>query len=211
MSLENLRNTDYTLIIDRSGSMVTADMPGGKTRWDTMKESTYAVAAHVFQLDTDGLDIRLFSGFHRYYRNVTPEKVKEIFMENSPMGNTDLAGVLKAALDNFFEQRAAGQLKSGGETMIVITDGQPDDEKEVKEVLTAAVKRLRPDDKLAIQFLQVGKDEGATRFLKFLDDELTKERGVWKDVVSTVSLETIERIGLNEVLLDLVTTSAKVA
>jgi hypothetical protein len=40
--MSKLRNRDYTLIIDKSGSMSTKDQAGGKSRWDVMQESTLA-------------------------------------------------------------------------------------------------------------------------------------------------------------------------
>lgn len=39
-----VENRDYTLIIDRSGSMSTLDQPGGKSRWAVIQESTLALA-----------------------------------------------------------------------------------------------------------------------------------------------------------------------
>lgn len=41
---EMTQNRDYTLIIDKSGSMAKMDDVGGKSRWKQMKESTLALA-----------------------------------------------------------------------------------------------------------------------------------------------------------------------
>ena len=56
-----LENRDYTLIIDKSGSMATPDQKGGRTRWATAQESTFALASTCEQLDPDGITIYLFS------------------------------------------------------------------------------------------------------------------------------------------------------
>jgi hypothetical protein len=62
-----LENRDYTLIIDKSGSMATKDKPGGSSRWQIMQESTLALASKCEELDPDGMTIYLFSGkFKRY-------------------------------------------------------------------------------------------------------------------------------------------------
>ncbi|HBE34503.1 MAG TPA: hypothetical protein DD990_25215, partial [Cyanobacteria bacterium UBA11368] len=87
-----LENRDYTLIIDKSGSMSVKDQPGGKSRWEVMQESTLALASKCEELDPDGITVYLFSGRFKRYDNVTSTKVSQIFQENEPSGRTDLAG-----------------------------------------------------------------------------------------------------------------------
>ena len=56
MSLDPvLENRDYTLMIDKSSSMATADEPGGKTRWELAQESTIALAQKCEEIDPDGI------------------------------------------------------------------------------------------------------------------------------------------------------------
>jgi hypothetical protein len=106
-----LQNRDYTLIIDKSGSMATPDQKGGKTRWVAARESTFALASKCEQLDPDGITVYVFSGKFKRYENVTSSKVSQIFQENEPSGSTDLAGVLKHATDNYFERKKMVKLK----------------------------------------------------------------------------------------------------
>lgn len=159
-----LQNRDYTLIIDKSGSMATPDQKGGKTRWVAAQESTFALASKCEQLDPDGITVYVFSGKFKRYENVTSSKVSQIFQENEPSGSTDLAGVLKHATDNYFERKQAGRTKVNGETILVVTDGEPDDRKAVMKVIIEASRRMERDEELAISFIQVGKDPQATRF-----------------------------------------------
>ena len=49
-----LENRDYTIIIDRSGSMSTLDQPGDKSRWAVLQESTLALARQCEEFDPDG-------------------------------------------------------------------------------------------------------------------------------------------------------------
>jgi Mg-chelatase subunit ChlD len=119
-----VENRDYTLIIDKSGSMSTADKPSEKTRWQIAQESTLALARKCEEFDPDGITIYLFSGRFRRYDNVTSDKVTQIYQENEPMGRTDLAAVLQDALNNYFQRKTAGKTKPNGETILVITDGQ---------------------------------------------------------------------------------------
>ncbi len=196
-------NRDYTLIIDKSGSMSTPDQPGGRSRWDTAQESTLALARKCEQLDPDGITLYLFSGRFKRFENITSSKVAQIFQENDPSGTTNLAAVLKHATDNYFERKGAGQTKPNGETILVITDGEPDDRKAVMRVIIEASLLLDRDEELAISLIQVGNDATATQFLKALDDQL-QGAGAKFDIVDTITLDDMENYTLAEVLLNAV-------
>ncbi len=196
-----LENRDYTLIIDKSGSMATLDQKGGKSRWVAAQESTFALASKCEQLDPDGITVYVFSGKFKRYENVTSSKVTQIFRENDPSGTTDLAAVLKHATDNYFDRKAAGQTQSHGETILVVTDGEPDDRKAVMKAIIEASRRMDRDEELAISFIQVGTDPQATRFLKVLDDEL-QGAGAKFDICDTITMENMEDVTLSEILLN---------
>ena len=196
-----LENRDYTLIIDKSGSMATKDQKGGRTRWVAAQESTLALASKCEQFDPDGITIYVFSGKFKRYENVTSGKVAQIFQENDPSGTTDLAGVLKHATDDYLQRKAVGQTKPSGETILVVTDGEPDDRKAVMKVIIEASRRIDRDEELAISFIQVGTDQQATRFLKVLDDEL-QSAGAKFDICDTITMEDMEDMSLSEVLLN---------
>ncbi|QDL09860.1 hypothetical protein DP113_19915 [Brasilonema octagenarum UFV-E1] len=196
-----LDNRDYTLIIDKSGSMATQDQKGSRSRWVAAQESTFALASKCEQLDPDGITVYLFSGRFKRYENVTSSKVLQIFQENDPSGTTDLAGVLKHATDNYFQRKAAGATQVNGETILVVTDGEPDDRKAVMKVIIEASRHMDRDEELAISFIQVGTDAQATRFLKVLDDEL-QGAGAKFDICDTITIEDMEDLTLSEVLLN---------
>ncbi|MGL5807952.1 MAG: vWA domain-containing protein [Xenococcaceae cyanobacterium] len=196
-----VQDRDYTLIIDKSGSMSTTDRSSTKTRWDVAQESTLALARKCEQLDADGITVYLFSSRFRRYDNVTSDKVTQIYQENEPMGRTDLAGVLQDAIDNYFVRKAQGQAK--GETILVITDGEPDDRKAVMRTIVDASRQLDRDEELAISLIQVGNDPIATQFLKALDDQL-ENAGAKFDIVDTITIEDMEELTLSEVLLNAV-------
>ncbi|MGK7951758.1 MAG: VWA domain-containing protein [Xenococcaceae cyanobacterium] len=195
---------DYTLIIDKSGSMSTNDRVGGKTRWDAAQESTLALAKKCEEIDPDGITVYLFSGRFRRYDNVTSDKVAQIYQENEPMGRTDLASVLQDALENYFQRKAEGKAKANGETILVITDGEPDDYKSVMRIIIEASRRIDRDEELGISLIQVGKDAKATQFLKALDDRL-ENAGAKFDIVDTITMEDMEDTPLAEVLLKAIT------
>jgi vWA found in TerF C terminus len=196
-----LENRDYTLIIDKSGSMATKDKAGGLSRWQIMQESTLALASKCEEFDSDGMTVYLFSGKFKRYDNVTAAKVGTIFQENEPNGRTDLASVLKDATTNFFERKAQGQIPANGEIILVVTDGEPDDRKAVMQVIIDASQKLDRDEELAVTFIQVGTDEAATKFLTILDDDLGRA-GAKFDIVDTITMNDMEDLTLREVLLN---------
>jgi Mg-chelatase subunit ChlD len=199
-----LEQRDYTLIIDKSGSMATRDQLGNKSRWETMQESSLALASKCEEFDPDGITVYLFSGRFKRYDNVTANKVTQVFKENEPSGRTDLATVLQDATSNYFQRKSAGQTKPNGETILVVTDGEPDDRKAVMKVIIEASRRMERDEELAISFIQVGTDAQATKFLKILDDEL-QSAGAKFDIVDTVTMDDMEDMTLTEVLLNAIT------
>lgn len=68
---------------------------------------------------------------------------------------------------------------------IVITDGQPSDEPAdvIKQIAEHLDKKHYPVSQLGIQFLQIGNDRQATRYLQELDDDLHKSG--CRDIVDT--------------------------
>jgi uncharacterized protein with von Willebrand factor type A (vWA) domain len=194
-----LDKRDYTLIIDKSGSMSTTDAGTNKSRWEIIKESTLALARKCDQIDPDGITVYLFSGKFKRYDNVSAVKVEQIFQENEPMGGTNLTAVLQDALNSFFQRKKAGEIKTG-ETILIITDGEPDDRRSVFEVIIEATKRMTTDEELALSFIQVGRDRNATDFLKALDDKL-QGIGAAFDIVDTITVSDMEDMTISEVLL----------
>ncbi|BAZ78955.1 VWA domain-containing protein [Sphaerospermopsis kisseleviana CS-549] len=199
-----MSDRDYTLIIDKSGSMSTPDQVGGRSRWEIAQESTLALARKAEQFDPDGITVYVFSGRFKRYENVTSAKVAQIFQENDPAGTTNLAGVLQDALNNYFQRKASGQTKPNGETILVVTDGEPDDRKAVFEVIISATRQMERDEELGISMIQVGSDAQATKFLKALDDQL-QGVGAKFDICDTVTLDDLEDMSLADVLMNAIT------
>lgn len=194
-----VKDRDYTLIIDKSGSMSMPDQRGGRTRWQEVQESTLALARKCEQFDPEGITVYVFSGRFKRYDDVTSSKVEQIFLENDPMGTTNLASVLFDATENYFKRKAAGQAKPAGETILVITDGEPDDRRAVMEVIINASRKMDRDDELAISMIQVGSDAAATKFLQALDDQL-QGVGAKFDICDTVTINEMEDMSIAEVL-----------
>jgi uncharacterized protein with von Willebrand factor type A (vWA) domain len=196
-----MKDRDYTLILDKSGSMSTPDQQGRRSRWDIAQESSLALARKCEQFDPDGITVYVFSGRFKRYDDVTSSKVAQIFQENDPAGTTNLATVLQDAVNNYFQRKAAGQTKPNGETILVITDGEPDDRRAVFEVIISATRQMEKDEELAISMIQVGSDAQATKFLKALDDQL-QGVGAKFDICDTITLDDLEDMSLADVLMN---------
>lgn len=197
----SIENRDYTIIIDKSGSMSVADCANGQTRWQAAQESAEAVARKCETVDPDGITVYVFSSKFKRYDDVTAAKVSEVFAEHEPMGGTGTAEVLHDAFADWEKRKKSGAMKSG-DTIVVITDGEPNDREAVAREIVSVSKKMDADEELAVLFLQVGKDGGAAKFLTFLDDDL-QGKGAKFDIVDAKSFEEIEEKGLtlSEVLL----------
>lgn len=202
MTNEELGKYDYAILIDKSGSMSTADCPGGKTRWAWVQEQALNVARKCAEFDSDGIDVIVFAGQPKEYHGVTPDKVEQVFKENSPGGSTDTAAAIKLATDGYFTRKAAG----GAKPLIVLcfTDGEPNDKPALAKVIIDAANKIDVDEELAITFLQVGKDEGARKFLKSLDDDL-QGQGAKFDIVDTKDDAEMDGLSVEEILVQAVT------
>lgn len=199
-----MSDRDYTLIIDKSGSMSTPDQVGGRSRWEIAQESTLALARKCEQFDPDGITVYVFSGRFKRYDDVTSAKVAQVFLENDPAGTTNLASVLQDAFNNYFQRKAAGKTKPNGETILVVTDGEPDDRRAVFEVIIQATRQMDRDEELGVSMVQVGSDPQATKFLKALDDQL-QGVGAKFDICDTVTLDDLEDMSLADVLMNAIT------
>lgn len=204
MSLK-IRNRDYTLIIDRSKSMATPAQPDGQSRWEVMQESILALARKCEEFDPNGITVYLFSdSFQRHDKLVSSQVTQlfeNLFESHTPSGGTNLIPVLQHAINDYFERKALGQAMTSGETILVLTDGEPLPSVGLSDVIINTTHRMEHEEELAISFIQAGSDAKATQFFKALDD-LLQGIGAKFDICDTVTLEDMEEIPLTEVLLN---------
>lgn len=181
--------------------METRDTPSGQTRWKYAEESVSAIANKLAEYDPDGIAVLPFASSFKAHENVTPATVANIFAEHSPMGSTVLTPPLKWCFENYLKNKKEGKAKENGAIVVVITDGQPNDEDDVAQAICKFTKQLdNGDEEFGISFLQVGKDATAKNYLRRLDDSLEKE-GAKFDIVDTKTMEELENIGLTEALV----------
>jgi len=153
----------------------------------------------VGQADPDGITLYFFSGkgHLKKYENIkTSQHVTTCFEKEKPGGSTDLAGVLSAAFKEHFS-------KPGRQTTIlVITDGEPDNKQTVVKEIVNAANRIQRDEDLSVSFIQVGNDNAAARFLKQLDDDIKAKFDIVDtlpaDVLKSISFEQLIQLSIND-------------
>lgn len=197
VSNEQLANYDFVVMIDKSGSMETKDCPGGKSRWQYAEEYAVSIATKCAEFDSDGIDVVLFAGQAKEFKGVTPEKVSQIFRENSPSGGTDTAAALKHVFDGYNIRKSAGNAKPI--IIVCVTDGAPSDQEAVDRVIIEHTKGMGDDNETGIQFVQIGKDQAARTFLQYLDDGL-EAKGAKFDIVDCKNEEEMENLSILDLL-----------
>lgn len=187
MNKEELKNYDFVIMIDKSGSMGTVDLGQTKSRWVICQEGSEAIANKACEYDQDGATFIVFSSAYREYKNTTANTIQKIFSENEPDGGTNTADALKHVFDDYFTRRDS----EGAKPMIimVITDGKSNDDHKLATVIVDATKKMKEDAELGVSFVQIGNDAGAREMLKFLDDELQTKYGAKFDIVDTFNDE----------------------
>mmetsp|Transcript_30305 Transcript_30305/g.41704 ORF Transcript_30305/g.41704 Transcript_30305/m.41704 type:complete len:322 (+) Transcript_30305:30-995(+) len=181
------KGRDYSIIIDASSSMFSgeweareidnyADSNGNCDRWKGAKTAVEFLAPLACKCDADGITLYFFSdGFIKYPNIQSSEHVELLFglEENQFQGGTDLAKVLQDALNpdnlNSFGER------SKPESILIITDGAPDDPDAVEEILIKATLNtylMKKADDICISIVQIGDDIMATSWLEGLSDRL---------------------------------------
>lgn len=175
---------DYTIIIDRSASMKL------KGRWKEAEEACKCLCDATCKADPDGITLYFFSShsktskgetpsFTKYENIATGNAVMEQFKNkaNEPHGGTDLVTVLKDAL------YPPG---SKPQSVLVITDGCPDDKEAVAILFKDTANALVNPTDLFVTILQVGDDAKGDEYLVELDEGLDK-LGCKVDIIDVVA------------------------
>ena len=182
---------DYTIIVDRSASMKL------KGRWKEAEAACQALCEATVKADSDGITLYFFSSHSKTSKGETPSFTKyediatgKAIMDqfenkaNEPHGGTDLVTVLKDAFP------APGAKPS---SILVITDGCPDDKDAVAQLIKQTANALVNPTDLFLTILQVGDDAKGDEYLLELDEGLEK-LGCKIDIVDALGHKQLEDI-----------------
>lgn len=189
MNVEKLQNRDYTLVIDRSGSMATADCPNHSTRWKYAEETTIALASKLQEFDPDGITVMTFAGDFDIHENTRDDGVSDIFKKKDPCGGTTLAPVLQNIFSRYLDEKKAGKTKPNGAIVMIVTDGEPQDEDAVARAIESFTQKLADGrEEFGIEFVQVGQDRQAAAYLERLNNGLKNAK---YDIVGCVTMDDL--------------------
>lgn len=183
---------NYVVAIDKSGSMAEQGS-FGMSRCNEARGITVGIAKHYENIDTDGIDVVVFANMVQMHKGVTSDKVAQVFTEAQLNGGTNTAGTLSEIFSNYLKDPIVPM------TVVIITDGVPNDQKAVSRVISDFTQSLKDDNDFGISFIQVGNDPSARAFLKSLDDDLVAN-GAKFDIVDTLTSEETENLSIDEIL-----------
>ncbi len=208
VEVARLRGRHVTIIMDRSGSMKTEDCavpmafgafaPRSMSRWDWCLSQTVDLARQTAQVLPKGLSLVFFNSSDSVYHNVRSDMIPNLFARNSPDGGTNLVGALKHQLNDYFRAQSMGNTEPL--VLAIVTDGDPDSPRALKELIVEATHRMTSPDQISITFLQVGNDSKGGNLLDQLDHELTMN-GAAYDIVSVTPFRQVLSRGLAKSLV----------
>lgn len=177
-------------------------------RWDLVKRILTYSLAKATQYDTDGIDIHFLNNRTANVNNIKDQAVAvEIHRQIALRGSTPILDQLSRHLNDYLRRfRLSNDMNFKGYNLIVLTDGEPDQEfedpheisdRDDARVTSAAYRLIRKRivqvarelqqgraerTQVGIQFCQVGDDEAATSFFQYLDNRLKGKYDLDRDV-----------------------------
>lgn len=196
-----LERFDTVFLVDDSPSM------SGR-RWDLVKRILTYSLARATQYDLDGIDIHFLNNRSANADHIKDEAAAvDIHRQITLRGSTPILDQLSRHLNGYLRRyRLSQDINFKGYNLIVLTDGEPDQEyedphdisdKEDAKKNSAAYRLIRKKivqvaqelyqvgaerTQVGIQFCQVGDSEAASSFFQYLDDSLKGKYGLDRDV-----------------------------
>jgi len=172
-----LSQVDTVILFDDSGSMATDGIRHGVSRLREATDAVTQIISIAVKFDQDGVDFYTLNTKEKF--SFTPATdISFALARVKAYGSTPIGARLNAIVTPYLESlphHAPGTPPSKKPlNLIVITDGEADDEDAVKKSISTLVQGLVakgyvPKEQAGIQFLQVGNDKNAAAFLHRLD------------------------------------------
>jgi Mg-chelatase subunit ChlD len=196
MGLEIQKGDQIIFLVDRSGSMATADC-NGDTRYNYVRETIKAFVRGAAQVDPDGVSVHLFNNRVELHEDVaTPEAVDKLIDTHGPGGGTMTDLALAAA---WKEHRRKG---SKATFVVCFTDGEPYDRQAVEKEIILITTQMQNPEEFRVMFLTVGqRSPELAAWLEHIDSSLT---GAKYDIIGH---ETAENVDFQQVIADLIGSS----
>jgi Mg-chelatase subunit ChlD len=192
--VEQMKDHDIVLILDKSGSMSARDCMG-LSRWDWVGKQSNKLAQAAQEASSE-LTLILFSSDFRVFEHVNPATLPNVFRQVGPGGGTVLGGPLDIAFKHYFNSRAANP-NVKPLIIVIITDGLPSDFFEVRQRIVEAANATVRDGEISITIMLIGMRSGAG-IMEELDSGLKTRR----DIVNLVEFDRVLNQGVKSALSD---------
>ena len=201
----------YVIVRDVSGSTgFNKDCPGGRSRSEYMIEILHETAEEAIIHDGNSkIDYATFSspGKWTYQKDIDVKTFSEILMNTTIGGTTYGTELFREIFQRYvaYRDKCAKEGKPNyGCTVIAFVDGDFNDREALATEIANFTQTLSDDKEFKIGFVQVGKDAGASSFLKFLDDDLKPKYGAKFDIVDTKPVQWLLDHGPRKLLSELI-------
>ncbi|EFP85885.1 uncharacterized protein PGTG_11641 [Puccinia graminis f. sp. tritici CRL 75-36-700-3] len=145
-----------------------------QNRWNEAAVAVAGLADTLVKYDSDGIDVYFMNSDEHLCNATSAAEVTQLFRTVQPVGQK--------------EARATNRAPIKPLNLIVITNGEGDDPDTLAHALAGFSDRLDlgrfPLTQLGVQFVQIGDERDATRFLQALDNELKSELGGRRDIIT---------------------------
>lgn len=202
--LKQLSTHDIVIMQDRSSSMGEKDyfpMATEKiSKWKWCMSQSMDLTRQTLRLPKFGFTLVVFSSEYDVYQNVRLQQMPSIIANarNGLFIGTKLAAPMHDQLQQYFQRRAAGRARPL--IIAVITDGKPQDDHDLRDVIVQATQMMQNPNEIKIKFLQIGNDEEGEKKLRKLDTRLV-DHGARFDIVGVEPFQQLAAEGLPRALL----------
>ncbi len=202
--LKQLATHDIVIMQDRSSSMGEKDyfpmVPDKISKWQWCMSQSIDLTRQIVRLPKMAFTLVVFSSQYDVYQNVRLAQLPSIFSNcrNGIFIGTKLAAPMHEQLSQYFQRRATG--KARPLIIAVVTDGKPQDDHDLRDVIIQATQMMHNPNEIKIKFLQIGNDEEGQKKLRKLDMKLVN-RGARFDIVHVEPFTELANEGLPRALL----------
>jgi hypothetical protein len=177
------------------------------TRWEKTVVATNSIVGEVTKFDPDGVEIFCVGGespdgsldndeieWHKGIKNT--QGLEDTITTRNPGGPCPLGKTMEQVLEKALEN----DLKETPCSVLVLTAGRPDDSDLLEETLQSAAQKVADSGgvaecPLSVTFIQIGNDEDASDYLKYLDKKIVgicDETGEKIDIVDTMGFHELK-------------------
>jgi len=202
--LKQLASHDIVIMQDRSSSMSEKEyfpmVSDRISKWQWCMSQSMDLTRQAARLPKYGFTLVVFSSQYEVFQNVRLPQLPQIIASarNGFFIGTKLAAPMHDQLSQYFQRRAAGRARPL--IIAVITDGKPQDDHDLRDVIVQATQLMQNPNEIKIKFLQIGNDDEGTRKLHKLDDQLV-DHGARFDIVGVEPFSQLSGEGLPRALL----------